>query len=158
MKILIFSDSHRYVADMEHVIKGIGQYVSCVLHLGDCCADAEILSYKYPELRFLWVRGNCDYSCESTDKIFSLDGKRIFITHGHKYYVKADYQRIVYAALEREADACFFGHSHKPAVFYEHGILFMNPGSISEPRGASQPSYGVVDISKNGLEGKIVTI
>jgi len=156
MKILVFSDSHRHNAKMEHVIGTQGEGVGCILHLGDCCADAKLMSQVFPEYRFEWVRGNCDYSADPYDKLIAFCGKKIFITHGHKYHVKLDYQRILYAALERGADACFFGHSHYPAIFYEKGILFMNPGSISEPRGTPLPSYGVAGISESGVEGKIV--
>jgi len=140
---------------MERIIAQ-AQDISYILHLGDCCADAELMARRFPDLNFEWVRGNCDYSGCPYDKLLTLGGKRIFITHGHKYNVKTDYLRLVYAAMSREADACFFGHSHEPALFYEKGILFMNPGSISQPRGMPQPSYGLAEISEGGIEGKIV--
>ena len=158
MKILVFSDSHRYMANMRHIVEKHGNNVGCVLHLGDGCEDALQLSRLMPEVRFEWVRGNCDYSFELAEKLLTLEGKKLLMTHGHKYHVKSDYQRIVYAALEREVDACFFGHSHQPAVFYENGIFFMNPGSISLPRAASLPSYGVVDISESGVGGEWLEI
>ena len=155
MKLLVFSDSHKHIAKMQNVLEKHGEDADCVLHLGDCCVDAERMAHKFPQLKFLWVSGNCDYSYEPAEKLLSLGGKKIFVTHGHQYHVKTGYQRIVYSALERGADACFFVHSHQPDVFYESGVLFLNPGSISLPRGMSPPSYGVAEISENRIGGKI---
>ena len=155
MKALVFSDSHRFVTNMQYIIGTYGKNMDCVLHLGDGFEDVEKLSREFPDLRFEWVCGNCDHSSEPAEKLLILGGKRIFITHGHKYHVKSGYQRVVYAALEKEADACFFGHSHQPAYFYENGILFLNPGSISIPSGQLLPSYGVVDISESRVWGEI---
>ena len=158
MKILVFSDSHKYNTGMERIIRTYRKNTDCVLHLGDCCCDALLMSYMFPEIRFEWVRGNCDNSSDPTEKLLVLGGKKIFITHGHIYHVKSSHQRIVYTALENKADACFFGHSHLSTNFYENGILFMNPGSISFPREAPLPTYGVVHISDDVLEGCITSV
>ena len=143
---------------MERIIRMYSKDIDCVLHLGDCCYDAEIMSYIFPELRFEWIRGNCDDTAEPTERLLVLDNKKIFITHGHNYHVKSNYQRIIRAALKKGADACFFGHSHQPDMFYESGVLFMNPGSISLPRGTPLPSFGTVNISNNVVEGNVISI
>lgn len=157
MKVLIFSDSHRHNGNMEAVIARL-QDINHVLHLGDNSEDAEKMERAFPGRRFEWVSGNCDFSAGPADKLLSLGGKKILITHGHTYGVKYGYQRITYTALEKEVDACFFGHTHLPAVFYENGVLFLNPGSISLPRDGQFPTYGVADISENGIGGSIVTL
>jgi putative phosphoesterase len=71
------------------------------------------------------------------------------MTHGHHYDVKWDYQRIFYKGLEMEADVILFGHSHVPVHVEEDGILIMNPGSTSHPRGNSNKSYALLEVGKS---------
>jgi len=148
MKILVFSDSHGSKETMIKVVKKIGKSVDMILHLGDLATDLPrtIIPEKIP---IEYVRGNCDKTSEIpvTKSISVQEGRaNVFMTHGHLYNVKYDSDKIVYAAFEQQADICVFGHTHSPAVFKEENTLFLNPGSISLPRGTKFPTYGILDI------------
>ena len=59
MNILVFSDSHGDASLMNQIIaKG---NVDAVFFLGDNCKDAKELAYKYRDIEFSIVAGNCDF-------------------------------------------------------------------------------------------------
>ena len=78
---------------------------------------------------------------------FALEGKRIFICHGHNYRVKLTYELLYYRTLELKCDAALFGHTHSSYSSYDGGVLLFNPGSASGHNG----TCGVLEFRENGL-------
>jgi len=76
---------------------------------------------------------------------------------GIKNGVKSNLMRITYYALEKDVDACFFGHTHEAIINNYHDLFLMNPGSLAEPRGHDKASYGIVTIS-DIITGEVITI
>ncbi|MBO5260031.1 MAG: metallophosphoesterase [Agathobacter sp.] len=154
-KILILSDSHGNVNNMILAVKQAKP--DCIIHLGDCWADAQKLKSRFPEIPMEQVPGNCDCSQEFQVRVLLIEGKRVMICHGHTYNVKAGYLTLEMGALEKEADIVLFGHTHY--VFYDHhnGLFMLNPGSIGAPRYGNPPSYGVLtlDESTGAMESHI---
>lgn len=151
MKILVLSDSHRVMRNVYTVIEMLKDKIDAVIHLGDVLIDAEKIKEYYPNLKLFNVAGNCDFgTLEQSQKILEAGGKRIFITHGHRYNVKGSLSSLAYAALQDNADICLYGHTHFPLITKIDNLIIMNPGSISSPRGISVCSYGIIDIDKNG--------
>lgn len=145
MKILVFSDSHGTLKYMEAAIAA--QKPDHIVHLGDYVRDAEALRIRFPQIPITNVPGNCDYGDPSpTDKVITLDGIRIFMTHGHRYQVKYMYLRAIYAALEQEANILLFGHTHRAECFEEKGLWAMNPGA------AGTGSYGIITIDNGSFQ------
>ena len=58
MKILVLSDSHGNISNMEAAVER--EQPRMILHLGDCWRDAERLAERYPEIPMEHVPGNCD--------------------------------------------------------------------------------------------------
>ena len=58
MKILVFSDSHRFLSGMVQAIEE--EKPDQVIHLGDLMSDAEELSWRFQTLPICMVPGNCD--------------------------------------------------------------------------------------------------
>lgn len=150
MKILVISDTHKKLNTAIKVIEMVKP--DRVLHLGDHALDAEDLQSIFDKIIFDYVCGNCDFNDYDTpkDKIITLMGKRIWLTHGHLYGVKYSTEHIHRLSVERDVDVALFGHSHIPYLGYEGNRIIMNPGSISEPRGGSSPSFGVLEIDSKG--------
>ncbi len=93
----------------------------------------------------LSVRGNCEAEVDqmvlpfpvlSESAMVFADGMRIFMTHGHLWSEERHPDGI---------DAFFSGHTHIPVLEEKDGILFLNPGSVSIPKGGSVPSYAEWD-------------
>ena len=92
----------------------------------------------------LAVRGNCD--CEVDQMVLdfpvlaeyayiSVDGMRIFATHGHNFNTEKC------PPLAR-GDILLHGHTHVPVVQpFGEGNYYINPGSVSIPKESSPKSY-----------------
>jgi len=144
---------------MESVIAGSCAEVDMFLFLGDCIDDFIDFQHIFSEKKFFFVNGNCDFfSSEPSERIVEAAGKKIFMTHGHRFGVKSGHQRVLSEAVARGADICLYGHSHKPHIAFEQGIHLMNPGSISLPRGVKYPSYGVIEIEGDKVNTSIVEL
>ncbi len=102
---------------------------------------AEMLSERREDI--LCLRGNCDTEVDEMVLGFPLCpgfvvipvGQRlIFATHGHHYNDD-------YLPAMREGDILLHGHTHVPRCEERWGTLFLNPGSVSIPKGGSKHSY-----------------
>lgn len=151
MKILVFSDSHGNTSRMISAIADHRASLDLIIHLGDGVRDLEYVSSLYPEIPTVSLKGNGETF--SRDKcIFDLEGVRIMCIHGHTYGVKEDITRAAMCAVTDECDLLLYGHTHMPhdSLFTspdEKNVRLFNPGSIGK---GYPPSYGVVNISKNG--------
>ncbi|MCL2854933.1 MAG: metallophosphoesterase [Defluviitaleaceae bacterium] len=153
MKILVFSDSHGKTDLMIEITKKHQHQIGAVCFLGDVMRDYVKLRNTFPDLTIHAVPGNCDpKSTKERVQVVELGGAKIMLTHGHLHSVKREYTKIAAAATEMGVDACFFGHSHKPITFEKNGITFLNPGSITEPRGTMGKSYALVEIADGKLQ------
>jgi uncharacterized protein len=154
--IAVVSDTHREIYYMEKVLKKIAN-ADVLIHLGDYDSDAESLAARFKG-KALWVRGNCDFSSTAkSELLIELAGKKIFITHGHRYDVKYGLARLQYKAEETGADIVLFGHTHKSLVEYQGGVWFINPGSASEARDACE-SIAFIKIDEHGINPGIEPI
>lgn len=151
MKILVVGDTHGNVSRLRNLMEAVHRHIDAVIHTGDNETDAQLIAKEYPNLPLYGVCGNCDYGRYMPPlRIAELGGKRIFITHGHRYDVKFSLMRLAYAAQENQADICVYGHTHVPLVEEHNGMYIINPGSLSLPRGGSRASYGIIDIDERG--------
>ena len=146
-RIGIISDSHH---SKENLIKVSSKLkdVDMILHLGDNIEDCDILA-SILGVEVYGVLGNCDEGKDGLkEQIINVEGKKIFMTHGHKYNVKHSLNRLFYKALEIKADIVLFGHSHYALHAVEDNMIFFNPGSITSPRGSVDKSYGILEIDE----------
>lgn len=139
MKILVVSDSHGNIENMCRAVER--ERPDMALHLGDGWRDAELLALQYPGLPIEKVPGNCDFRDEPPVLVTSIRGKRVMLCHGHTLGVRSGLDRLLYAALEQEADVVLFGHTHQPFVDIRKGIVMLNPGSIGS---GGRHTYGTL--------------
>lgn len=156
MKILVLSDSHRNMINMHRAVEA--EMPDLILHLGDHYQDAKLLHSEYPDIPLEAVRGNCDGGTRNQEKLLTMEGKRIFLCHGHLYHVKSGYLSLEYAAREKQADVVLFGHTHLSFQDERDGLYMMNPGSIGEPRDPGGPTYGLLFIEDNQIFTRVVTL
>lgn len=157
MRIGILSDTHGNLELARLAISKMG-WVDCLLHAGDHYRDAKALS-ENKELPVYAVVGNCDWDVsEPEDLLVNAAGKRIWLTHGHKYGVKTDHQMLLDKANAHNIDIVVYGHTHRAVMEEVDGILIFNPGSLTYPRGARGPTYGVIEIYQNEIIAHIFEI
>lgn len=147
MKILVFSDSHGNVRNMEAAVRS--DHPDLVFHLGDVNPDAQALHKIFPDLPMEWVCGNCDGRRPDLEeeRILEVEGRRILMMHGHTRQVKLSMNAAEWAAREAQAHILLFGHTHEDFCEYHNGLWILNPGTIRG--GWCGATYGVIS-----LEGK----
>lgn len=156
MKILVLSDTHGDTNKAEEAIRR-NKGINLIIHLGDYFRDAQKLSSMFPDIPIEYIYGNSDFMIEDVpaEKILEVDGKRIFITHGHRYSVKWDYDKLYKKAEEMNVDVLLFGHTHIPDLIEKDRYCVLNPGSTSDPRDDSNESYAIIDIESGKVEPKL---
>lgn len=156
MVIGVISDTHRHKFILYDALKKIGD-VDIIMHLGDNVDDVIEIQKLFKGI-IVNVKGNCDYSKSvPSERIEIIENKKIFLTHGDKYGVKYDLNRLKYRALELEADIVLFGHSHVSEILYEEGIWFVNPGSVALARDGRN-SLAVVRIENDVINPQIILL
>ena len=128
MKILVFSDSHRFLSGMVQAIEE--EKPDQVIHLGDLMGDAEELSLALPDAPHLHgPPGNCDgWTTAPAIKRITLQGKNILLSHGHLWRVKGGYDLAIAEARKSGVDILLFGHTHRAyCQQLEDGLWVMNP-------------------------------
>lgn len=150
MKILIVSDTHRRNENYYKALKQAGT-VDIVVH----CGDAEGSEYELGEAAdcpLKIVLGNNDFFSELPRELtFMAEGKRVWVTHGHNYYVSTGSETLKTEARARSMDIVLYGHTHRPAVDIDKDLVAVNPGSLTYPRqDGKKPSYAVMELDRSG--------
>lgn len=157
MKIGVLSDTHGNISLIDKVLKSI-ENVDYIIHAGDFASDAEHIKRKV-ECNVMSVSGNCDYNLLiPSEKLLNLKGHTIFITHGHCYNVKSGYSNLIARAKELSASIVVFGHTHLPENRIIDNILFFNPGSTFLPKRGNKGTYGILDLKKDNVNGRLHAI
>ena len=157
MRIAVISDTHGMVGFAISKLRTMGKF-DLILHLGDYCRDAEVISEKL-NVKSIIVKGNGDIgTIYNEDEFIEVGGKKIFLTHGHRYGVHRNMNNLYYRGLELGADIILYGHTHVPLILKENGIIIMNPGSPTNPRGLEgKLTFGLIEIGEN-IEFNIIEI
>ena len=150
MKILIVSDTHRNNTNFLKIVERTGP-LDMVVHCGDV-EGSELLISKAAGCPVEMVQGNNDFFSElPREKEFMIGQYKVWLTHGHNYYIAMNTEMIKREAREREADIVMCGHTHKPVVDIGSDLTLVNPGSISYPRQENRkPSYIIMEIDRTG--------
>ncbi len=167
-RILIFSDSHGVFAAMKALRARVeADAPDLVCFLGDALYhgprngvptdyDTKKAAEEFNALadRIVAVRGNCDAEIDQMMLSFPLlgpyatvltDDVRLFLSHGHVWGPDGELPPLPAGAIVAT------GHTHVPTIGRANDIWCFNPGSISIPKGGSEPSYAL-------LEGRLLTI
>lgn len=158
MRIGVVSDTHGFTDPVKKGLENLGE-LDLIIHLGDYAKDARSIE-KVFNVKSEYVKGNSDDSKEKAEKekVLELEGKRIFITHGHLYNVNNNLNTIFYRGLELNCDIILFGHTHIPTKLIKENILILNPGSPVIPRGGSESSIALLEIENGEINAEIINI
>ena len=151
MKFLVISDSHGDRQILVDVVKHWKNHVTAMFH----CGDSEL-----PGDDPLWaeftghVGGNCDFDHRYPATYSGqFQNETIFMTHGHLSNVRFDLTQLSLQAQAAKATLVFFGHTHVIGCERHNGMLFLNPGSISQPRGPVRvKTYAIVDATADAYD------
>lgn len=159
MKIGIISDTHLSSGNCELPEKLVSELKSCglIIHAGDL-VDTCVLESLNRISKVEAVCGNMDnhkVRSELEDKkILNIEGKKICVMHGYGHpdalvdILKKEFS-------PEKPDIIVFGHSHTPKNEYIDGVLFFNPGSVTDTVFAPYCSYGIIEIDKGEIKAEI---
>ena len=150
MKVLIVSDTHGRNSGYLDLLESI-EKMDMVIHCGDV-EGSEYLIAESSGCKTVIVQGNNDYFSDlPREMIVKLGKYKALVTHGHAYYVNMGHEHLVREAKKRKVDMVIYGHTHRPVITEENGILVLNPGSLTYPRQMERKyTYIIMEIDENG--------
>ena len=166
MKVLIISDIHGGYKDLYRVLKN--NTFDKLFILGDILRGPERDGYdkeKTVEIlseyrdKISAVKGNCDYDKDFEELrllpnvalIEKVDALKFLLTHGHIY----NYHNLP----DVDYDILLSGHTHVPVLTQIDHEIYVNPGSISLPKGDFDKSYAIYEKNKitiHEIDGKVI--
>lgn len=177
-KILVLSDSHGNPHIIQSIISTFGSSCDAICFCGDGIFDfVEVLEMGFCDKDFgnkippvlYFVRGNGDNSTATvfTDQRISftipefqeitIAGKKIFLTHGHRYGVYYGIKELRAEAISRDCDVVLYGHTHVPNAQQSQvskdgrkkTLEILNPGSCSQGRGGMANTFAIIYLNKD---------
>ena len=151
MRVLVISDSHGNYpwALKAHELAGP---VDQIIHLGDGAEDARLME-QVLEVPVLRVGGNCDPDPSLPREITVDFGPcRVYLTHGNSLLVKSGLRQLIGRGIEVGAGVVLYGHTHRPAVLRESGMLLVNPGTLKQGFPAS---YAILTLTGTEASAEI---
>lgn len=154
MKVLIVSDTHRKNDNYFKVLPLVKP--DLVIHCGDAEGSEYVLT-KAADCPVQIVLGNNDFFSYLPKELeLKIESHKIWVTHGHNYYVSMGNEVIKREAAARGMDIVIYGHTHKPVVDTKGSVIAVNPGSLSYPRQEGRrPSYIVMDAEAGEVQFRI---
>lgn len=147
MKVLIVSDTHR--KNENYFVAVEREKPDMVIH----CGDAEGSEYALTETAgcpVYIVLGNNDFFSNLPRELdLDIGPYKVWVTHGHNYYVSMGSEHIRREALIKGVNIVMYGHTHRPVVDQSGQVIVVNPGSLSYPRQEGRrPSYVVMALDE----------
>lgn len=143
-RILVLSDSHRGMSFMRWCVETVKP--DAIVHLGDFYDDGDELREEFPNVLLYQVPGNCDwYSAPpGAQEILTMrvQGVDLYMTHGHRHYVKSGTELLVEAARKAKAQAALYGHTHIADCRRDGDLWILNPGAAGSWGG----SAGIIEV------------
>ena len=121
MKILIVSDTHKKNENYFKVLEM--HHPDMVIHCGDAEGSEYALS-SAAECPVYIVLGNNDFFSDLPREItLDIGSYKVWVTHGHNYYVSMGNETIKKEAIDRGVDIVLYGHTHRPVIDIDDDII-----------------------------------
>ena len=149
MKVLIVSDTHGIITNYRKVLQLHNP--DLLIHCGDVDGQEDLI-LECADCPVKMVSGNNDFFSDLPRELeFNVGPLKVWVCHGHNYYVNMSSEFIREEASARGMDVVMFGHTHRPEVRRDGGLTSVNPGSLSYPRQEGRkPSYVIMEDDRMG--------
>lgn len=148
MKVLVFSDSHGAVNFIDEMLLK-EKDCQTVFFLGDGMSEMQRITARYPDRKFVCVKGNNDWHSNADTEAYKyIDGVTFMACHGHRFNVRFSLRELLASAESVRADVALYGHTHKSGMYNDPvtGICAINPGALC------QREYCVIEIEKGSFD------
>lgn len=150
IRVGLISDTHNLLrTEARLALKGVDH----IVHAGDIC-DANILRELEAIAPVTAVRGNNDRGpwadgLAERERI-DIGGVPIYIVH--------DLHDLDLVPEAEGIKVVVTGHSHRPLMKMENGVLYINPGSAGPRRFTLPISIGFLEIADGRAKGRLQTL
>jgi putative phosphoesterase len=146
----VISDTH---GRMPRSVAKVFKKADFIIHAGDI-GDPEIIAALATIAPTTAVRGNMDMGTWADQlrrrETIAIEDKRLHVIHAiHDLDLTTDaspYHVVVY------------GHTHRPQVDKQQGVLYINPGSAVQPRFGYPPSVVLLEINGDAIKARLVDL
>jgi len=146
----VISDTHGLLRpEAIEALRGVDH----ILHAGDV-GDPLILDSLRELAPVTAISGNID----AQGPCSYLPATELVTLHGRSFYMLHDRYALDLDPVAAGFAAVISGHSHRPVIEWRRGVLYLNPGSAGPRRFSLPISLGLVTISANALEPRLVTL
>ena len=154
MRVLIVSDTHRRNDNYFKVLEK-EKNLDLIIHCGDSEGSEYALS-ESADCPVQLVTGNNDFFSSLPRELeLDIEGYKVWVTHGHNYYVNMGDEFIKEEARARGMDIVMYGHTHRPVINENKGVIAINPGSLTYPRQEGRkPTYIIMEVEKKEVGKK----
>lgn len=150
MRIGVISDTHGLLRpEATAALAGVDH----ILHAGDV-GDIAILEKLRSIAPTTAIRGNAD----TWGPCAQLPATEWVELAGVSFYLLHDVKDLDLDPVAAGIKAVISGHSHKPAIEWRKGVLFLNPGSGGPRRFGLPVSTAIVTLGGGPIEARIVDL
>jgi len=150
IRIGLISDTHNLLRPEARVaLKGVDR----IIHAGDIC-DAAVLRELEAIAPVTAVRGNNDRGAWAQ----ALQERQRIEIGGVAIYVVHDLHDLDIVPESSGVKVVITGHSHRPLMKMENGVLYINPGSAGPRRFTLPISIGFLEIAGGRAKGRLQTL
>jgi hypothetical protein len=146
----VLSDSH---GELHPEIAAAFAGVDHIVHAGDVGSESVLLELQ-GIAPVTVVRGNTDPPFLGV----ALLDRATPVLGGIRFAVVHEPVVLNGWTLPSDTVVVVTGHTHRPAVERETGVLYVNPGSASYPRGHEGRTIAIVEVTGDGVEARIVPL
>lgn len=164
----LISDTHSHLSANQEVAEKVYEIfrkarVSLIIHAGDL-GDLNVANGLGKVASVAAVCGNMDplevKAALPTARVVSVGNCKIGVVH------RAGFPPLWWSNTARELvkkedlNVLIFGHTHKPYIKFEGGVLFINPGSPTEPLPPLlvKRTVGLLEIAEEGVKPHIIEV
>ncbi|HVN55825.1 MAG TPA: metallophosphoesterase family protein [Anaerolineaceae bacterium] len=146
----VIADTHGFLRpQVIEVLRGADR----ILHAGDV-GKPEILERLRSLAPVSAVRGNVDVEAWSA----ALPQTEVIQIPGHDLYMLHNLDELDLDPAAAGFAAVIYGHSHRPAVEWNGGVLYLNPGSCGPRRFSLPISLAILNASEQGLDVELIEL
>lgn len=149
-EIGVISDTHGY---LNPRVLELFRRVDAVIHAGDIDREAVLAELRTAAPVFA-VRGNMDRGAWAKP----LPETRLLEIGGVCLYTLHDIAQLDLVPKAAGIDIVISGHTHCASEDRKDGVLHLNPGSASLPRGGAAPSVALLDIRNRCCRSRFVAL
>lgn len=144
----VISDTHGL---LRPEAKAVLRTCDTIIHAGDI-GKPDVLEELGQIAPLRAIRGNVDvWATDMPDTdIVEIDGRRLYLLH--------DVNTFAVEPVSEGIDVVISGHSHKPKISEENGVLYLNPGSAGPRRFTLPVSLALLTISAERLDARIIEL